>query len=87
MKVINYVCNRCGKQIDDKWIYTIVPVVLDADGESTFGIPDEVSDELFELVEDKHLCLECLKKTLKFFGAPAIPNTEFQKALKDMKRT
>jgi len=82
MKVINYMCNRCGKQIDDKWIYTIVPVVLDADGESTFGIPDEVSDELFELVEDKHLCLECLKKTLKFFGAPAIPNPEFEKALK-----
>lgn len=81
MKVINYMCNRCGKQIDSNGIYTIIPGALDQNGDSTIEIKDEIFDELCDLLEDKHLCLSCLKKVLKYFGAPAVPNPEFEKAL------
>lgn len=75
MKRIEYICNRCSKSIDSDELYSISPHKLDPENEGiVLDMQEEIQDELFELLDDKHLCLDCLKKTLKFFNAPAVFN-------------
>ena len=76
MKVEKYVCNKCGEELKDN-IFTLTPECLAPENtELTTGIPDEVSDELYALVYDKHLCVKCLRRVLHMAFTPEADSTE-----------
>lgn len=65
MKKINYICDRCGKLIEGD-IYEIAPeCVSREDGVTLLGVPDEISDKLYAMLEDKHLCFNCVKEVIR----------------------
>ena len=43
------------------------------------GMPDEVSDELYAMLEDKHLCFNCVKETIRQ-AFPSLLTSEAQAA-------
>lgn len=75
MKVESYICDRCGEEIKDN-IFLLTPECVDRnDGETLVGIPDDISNELYALMQDRHLCLKCTKDVLKMvYKHSAIPD-------------
>lgn len=73
MKFEGYICDRCGEEIKDN-IFLLSPECVDKkDGESLVGLPDDISNELYALMEDKHLCFKCIKDVLEMiYGHSAV---------------
>ncbi len=88
MKIIKYRCDRCGKTISKDGLYTIMPERYDPDNDGiTADIPDDLYTSLTQIGEDKHLCLDCLRRGMEMaFRAPAKINPEFEAAVKDMEQ-
>lgn len=85
MKIETYVCDKCRKPIKGN-IFSLTPECLDPNNtENVIGIPDEISDELYEMVCDKHLCLKCVKRALRIsFTSVATVNEDFEAELKTL---
>lgn len=77
MKRIEYICDKCNKQIDKDNLFQIRPCRLDPKNDNhTADLEKELEEELFGMLDNKHLCLECLRKTLSFFNGPMVINQE-----------
>lgn len=69
MKIESYICDRCGEEIKDN-IFILTPDCVDKkDGHTLVGMSDDISDELYALMRDRHMCFECTKETLRMIYA------------------
>lgn len=72
MKFEGYICDRCGEEIKDNIFILTLDCVDKNDGETLVGIPDDISDELYALIRDRHICFECTKEALRMIYAHSV---------------
>lgn len=83
MRVVKYVCDRCGRELGERF-FSIVPEFLEAKNPEL--TPDDYLDDPVSFSQaDKHYCRICTEKIIRYANSvPARVNPELEKAVKEM---
>lgn len=82
MKVVKYICDKCGKEINGS-VMAIVPEILD---ENNAEFLDSSFDDLImQSQADRHYCRRCVERVFRFANSlAATENPEFKEAVENM---
>lgn len=84
MKITKYICDKCGKEIDEILEMSINAFDLECDG-CVIDLPDDRMDEVLKVTEDKHLCWNCAIRGLRMAYTPvATVNEDFEREVVKM---
>lgn len=82
MKVVKYICDKCGKEISGS-VMAIVPEILDENNAEL--LDNSFDDPIMQSQVDRHYCRRCVERVFRFANSlAAMENPEFKEAVEDM---
>lgn len=82
MKVVRYICDKCGKEINGS-VMAIVPEILD-ENNAEF-LDSSFDDPIMQSQADRHYCRRCVERVFRFANSlAATENPEFKEAVENM---
>lgn len=82
MKVVKYICDKCGKEINGS-VMAIVPEILDENNAEL--LDNSFDDPIMQSQADRHYCRRCVERVFRFANSlAAMENPEFKEAVEDM---
>ena len=82
MKVVKYLCDKCGKEINGS-VMAIVPEILDENNAEL--LDNSFDDPIMQDQVDRHYCRKCVERVFLFANSLAVTeNPEFKESSGDM---